>query len=112
MLQHISTNACPHCGSTQVISESIDVDHGSREIRQHVNGQRWERRTFACGHEVQWVPNFSAEQHAGECQRAEAFQQRQAKRKAAYAKLTAYVQKLDVDESFKEAALRSIQHFR
>ncbi len=58
--KNLKVMECPTCGCSEVVAESVDVSswQAPREIREHCNGERWERRTFLCGFEVAWCPNF------------------------------------------------------
>ena len=59
--QDLKIQECPSCGCSTVVAESVDVDNytkGEPRIREHTMGGRWERRTFLCGCEVGWCPNF------------------------------------------------------
>ena len=71
-LKHIKTTACPVCGNGVVEREDIQCDNG--KPRLHCNGGMWERRRFACGFVITYVPNFpNSEGHEGECRNNEAF---------------------------------------
>jgi len=71
MLKFVTTAACPHCECEEVVKEEIGISsypyHQSREIRYHTNGTRWENRQFLCGYELQFVPNYKAEQERHPC---------------------------------------------
>ncbi len=58
-LQFIKETECPKCRCTIIESESIEVDVFAKHIkyRQHVNGERWENRIFACGQKLSYSPN-------------------------------------------------------
>lgn len=57
MLRNMNIVECPCCGAVPVKIE-LEVAHDQKTIRQHVNGQRWERVTFLCGCSLEWSPNF------------------------------------------------------
>lgn len=69
-LTWIKTTACPACGCTEVVAESVDTEHppvGPPRVLRHTCGQTWEKRTFLCGLVVSWVPNFNAERTYTTC---------------------------------------------
>lgn len=66
-LRHVRTYKCPVCGCTEVVSETIETEFGTNNIRYHANGGRWETREFACGYKVQFVPNFGNETVKKKC---------------------------------------------
>lgn len=113
-LKFIKTKECPHCGCKTVVSESLECDSRSSEVRTHVNGQRFEQRAFLCGHAVQWSPNFEREETRplfGECKRSKDFKEKENKRKAAAEKLLKALGRLDVDETFKEVVTAEINRW-
>lgn len=78
---------CPTCGCTTIVAEGVEVSrNGERKIAQHVNGERWEHRTFLCGRTVKWVPNFSQELATGVCHNS-----------TDYEKITEQIRGLDED---------------
>jgi len=64
-LTHLKTSTCPTCHSPSCL-EGVEVG-ADGNIRQHINGQRWEFRKFPCGLMVSWIPNFNAEVQSGCC---------------------------------------------
>jgi hypothetical protein len=73
-LKHVLSTSCPTCGCSTVVAEGVQVSHGGdcreRKITTHINGGRWEYRTFLCGRTVKWVPNFSEESATDICTRS------------------------------------------
>jgi len=55
-LIHIKDKSCPICGCSTIIKELIETCND--KIRTHCNGERWEHRTFLCGQEITYIPNF------------------------------------------------------
>lgn len=70
-LKHITTTACPICGWTEIVRESIKCTHmgqdGERKIQLHTNGAAWENREFLCGKRIEYVPNYGKEMSVGVC---------------------------------------------
>lgn len=66
--RHLRTTACPDCGASPCREEIALGTDGT--IRTHMNGQRWERRRFTCGREIEWIPNFGREAFSGTCDRS------------------------------------------
>lgn len=69
----ITTTACPSCGCAVIVGEELEISTfgATRAIRQHTNGDRWERRTFLCGLVIAWIPNFRREECVQICQQHE-----------------------------------------
>lgn len=80
-LNYIKTNKCPVCGCTEVIEESVETDCVTEGIRVHSNGGSWEHRTFLCGMEIRYIPNFRSETMAGRCKNDPAYLEFMAKYK-------------------------------
>lgn len=100
-LQYIKTDACPVCGCCAITQESVEIDRHSHKIREHSCGGNWERRTFACGFEVKYVPNFNAESVSHECELDPKITERENKRKEAKLKLVLTIDELDTDDDYK-----------
>lgn len=69
-LLFIKTERCPVCGCDIVVKEEIqysNYENRKNEIREHANGGRWETRRFLCGHEIEYIPNFSKEFCKNKC---------------------------------------------
>lgn len=101
MLRHITTTACPCCGSTDVVSEEMEHNEIRGEVRVHCNGERWETRKFVCGHAVSWVPNFSREEVRSACHTSPEIILRNQKREQARDALKNFIAALDVDGQWK-----------
>lgn len=83
MLKFIKTAHCPKCGCTLIKEETIEVDRFDKnKYREHVNGGRWETRTFACGCKIEYCPNGNNEEISGECINSEEYTKREIERKA------------------------------
>lgn len=69
-LKYITTKACPICGCTEVIHESVESWNysGKNTIREHASGGRWEHRHFLCGKKIHYIPNFRKEEFDGRCE--------------------------------------------
>lgn len=92
-LKHIHTPFCPTCGAK--ISED-------NQRSPHCNGQFFERRTFDCGYQMEWVPNFSALRDVYQCQRSPAWKAKLAKREETADAVRKLMKKLNVDDKFAE----------
>lgn len=64
-IKSIKTYYCPVCGCREIVEERIEIFNG--EIRVHSNGGRWEHRRFACGFQIQYIPNFGKEYTETKC---------------------------------------------
>jgi hypothetical protein len=83
-LEWIKTTACPECGCTEVVAESIETDRVSHRppiLLRHTCGQTWEKREFLCGLVVSWVPNFNAERMYIPCSQTPEARERDRRRK-------------------------------
>lgn len=78
MLTMPLSNSCSVCGCSTVSCESTDVSFQGIEIREHTNGERWDRRRFACGQTVRWIPNFQREEVVESCQNNDEYKTKQA----------------------------------
>lgn len=64
VLLHNTVTACPSCGCNTVVGEAVQVNYYVSTpdtppiIRLHVNGTRWETRSFLCGYVCEFTPNF------------------------------------------------------
>lgn len=99
-LRHIKDEVCHTCGA-EVVSET-------RETREHVNGDRWETRQFACGCKLEYIPNYRKFQISRPCDNDPELVAKRAARDAAADKITAFVNKLDVDDEYKKAVLKEL----
>lgn len=100
-LHFIKTKACPHCGCSVVIEESVTPDAFGMSVLTHCSGGQWETRKFLCGHTVSYVPNYHKEESTGECRFNKAYLERQEKRKKAEEALKAFIDALDCDDDYK-----------
>ena len=69
-LNHITTTACPTCGCTKIVRESIKYTpgyNGEPKIQIHTNGCVWESRKFLCGKRIDYIPNYHKEEIKGDC---------------------------------------------
>lgn len=103
-LKSLKTNCCPVCGESTVINESVEVSKWSnREVRQHCNGTRWEKRTFLCGYTITYCPNFNRDvpDDYTRCSNDQSIKERNTKRKIAHEAVLGFIEKLgNVDEDF------------
>jgi hypothetical protein len=105
-LRHISIEACPTCHAPAV-QDRIESDLAGK-IRQHCMGGQWERRTFSCGAEVSYVPNFQRIEHTGQCRNDPAYLEKIQKRRRLMQALLEVVGLFDVDEDFRNDLRRDL----
>jgi len=98
ILRNIKSLECPICGCSTIIKEEIDVFCG--KVSVHCNGQRWERRTFLCGQEINWIPNFEREEihKYNICTFNDAYKDKQRKILASKKAVKDFIDTLDIDE--------------
>lgn len=98
-LKHLKEERCPTCGNP---TKGIAV------TATHCNGQQFESRTYECGHEVKWVPNFDRMEVARRCPKdPEEVASKEGERKAC-AELLGIIERKKWPESFKKALLYDI----
>ena len=114
MLRHIPDTACPLCGDTQIVEETIQthtrLSDGVPEIREHVNGGRWETRQFRCGQELRYVPNtehVTLSEYAV-CTMNASYHAREQARKDAVQQIIAVIQGTPIDDPFRQELLHSL----
>ena len=101
-LLHIKEEECPVC--------KVPVVLESRKNR-HTNGHWNEMKEFQCGAVICWSPNYMAVDSDAciVCPNEIIEIEKREKRKLAKEKLLIYIQKLKVDDSFKNSLLSSIR---
>jgi len=109
-LKFIKTEKCPICGCDVVVNEGVEKELHLPKIRQHTNGSTWEHRTFACGCEICYSPNFSREEVRGKCSFDPEMIERDKKRSEARDMLNLEIEKLDVDKEFKSRLKDAIKY--
>ena len=107
-LTFIKTTACPKCGCKGITNESIEYAMDGK-IREHTYGGYWETRHFSCGFRTRYIPNFSREEHYGECENDPDIISRNEKRKKASVLLINYIDTLDIDNDFKKILMVNIR---
>jgi hypothetical protein len=108
-LQYIKYTTCPECGAPAV-TVGVEADRNGK-IREHAHGGRWEHIHFACGRRDRYIPNFSSIETTIDCKNGAAETARRAKIEAARTQLTAFVEKLDVEDAFKERIIDSVKYY-
>lgn len=98
-LNFIKTDRCPICGCNIIISESIEPDIDYKSLRTHSYGGQWEHRTFLCGKEVVYIPNFRSEELKGNCKNDPIYIARLQKIKDDKIKLKKFCEDENIDES-------------
>jgi len=111
-LHSIRTVLCPHCQCTEVVGEGVKISRSTafgREIRQHVNGRKWEYRNFLCGYGVEFSPNAGRDEVAARCSKDPEILERNAKRKAAHDKLLSIIADFDdLDDEYQSTLHQEI----
>ena len=104
-LKYITTDKCPICGTDIIIEERIEKEIGAFRIKTHTNGECWEHRRFACGQEIEYIPNYQVEMMSEVyvCNNNEMYKIKLRKQKEANAQMIHFVESLDVDEDYKKA---------
>lgn len=124
-LEFITTETCPICGESDVISESVEVSNnrGSEpEIREHVHGGKWEKRRFLCGYEIEYCPNGSKEERSryAHCMHSPELIEKTRRQKKAHDAVLSYIETYNdrvdeadkVDERFKVIMYDEIKSLR
>lgn len=104
-LKHLKETSCPVCGDSVIVKEEVEMDRFNKKVRQHCNGQMWEKRTFSCGQTIKWIPNFSKSEldEYSQCTNNEKYQMKMKKREDALSLVKTYIDSLsDVDEDFRD----------
>lgn len=107
-LKYIKEEICPVCGCDLIIEESIEKDAFRLKYMEHCNGGRWEHRKFACGQELEYIPNFNktALSKYSKCTNNKEYELKIEKQKIAKEQIQEFIKNLDVDKEFKEGATR------
>src|SRR5690348_16476697 len=109
-LQFIKTTACPIRGDSRVINESVEMNSFNNEVRAHVNGGHWEKRTFACGQQMEYIPNFNDDRLSNYhiCKNDPNLIEKKRLRQEAVDQTQAFIKTLNVDDNFKERLLHEV----
>lgn len=103
-LKYLKEMSCPICGDSVIAKEEIEMDQFNKKVRQHCNGQIWEKRTFGCGQSIKWIPNFSKSEldEYSQCTNNDKYKLKVKNREVAVSLVKAYIDLLtDVDEEFR-----------
>ena len=101
-LDQIKLVHCPQCGCSVIETES--------KINQHTNGHWNERRTFSCGRELHFSPNFMKVQGEGVCTQSPAYKKAIKSKSEAIERLISYVNyNLGADLTLKVEILSAIR---
>jgi len=92
-LQHISEEKCPHCDARACLEQ---------QTGQHVNGQWFETRAFACGMEIDHIPNFSRNEVRVPCPNSKDEFKKRCDRETAKRTLIDLVETLECDSNFRD----------
>lgn len=96
LIKRIDATICPTC--------KADVSSEKREC-QHTNGYWNEYRTFTCGHVLHFSPNFKRVEVLTKCPNDVKEVTKREKREEALRKIKKYVNRLDVDDNWKDSVL-------
>ena len=100
-LVHLKKDNCSVCGA---------VTTEESQTGRHTNGQWFERKRYKCGHVIEWSPNFSKQMTIQECPKHEDEMEKQELRRNAKERLQRYIDRLDVDEDYKNQLLSRIEY--
>ena len=102
-LKYIREMACPVCGCTIIVKESIETSSG--KIRTHCNGERWEHRQFVCGQELAHNPGARHTEICtyNVCTNNETYKAAQKNREEATKELHKYIDSLNISDSVKKS---------
>lgn len=73
-----------------------------------MNGEPFERQTYACGHEIRWSPNFRRQEVVNLCPNSKEQLAIRDKRKKASSALSVFINTLDVDTPWKERFISAL----
>jgi len=97
-IKRIKALTCPTC--------KAEIS-GERRDQRHTNGYWNEYRAFTCGCALRFSPNFMKVEVANVCPSHPKEKEKREKRKVAAIKLEKYINRLDVDDSWKASALQA-----
>jgi len=97
--QHLTYKQCPVCSARPV---------SFHQPWQHTNGEWSEEIKFDCGCRIRYVPNFKKERIETQCPNHRTEKAKHLKREGALRKLEKYINKLDVDQDWKDKVLSHI----
>lgn len=98
-LKEMNYEHCPYCGARIV---------NIMQKTKHCNGHWNEYVQFECGCEIYFSPNFRREEIQRPCPKSPEEIEFQDKRKKAKKKLIEFINKLNVDEQYKQNLFRGI----
>lgn len=101
-LKLIHDDNCPSCGAATVYESCR---------HRHANGQGFEERGFSCGAVLAWSPNFERLEKVVPCPHSADEVVRKAKRANAAKAVAELLERLDVDDWFKEDVRESYRRF-
>ena len=99
-LEHIKEEKCLVCGSEVVAEQRRNL---------HTNGLYNEFRTFKCGKVLHFSPNFERVVTTFDCPNTLEETKKREKREKAKLVLYKFIEKLDIDDDFRQELL---DHFR
>lgn len=109
-IDFIKTTSCPVCGCSTIVSESVEIDHDTHQIRRHAHGGNWEYREFACGYEVHYCPNFHKEEVLKKCAFDREEAERKQKRERVRQLIVQQIESGECDDAYKNRLIQAIQY--
>jgi hypothetical protein len=102
-LEDIKDEVCPICGSEAIYEQ---------KKLKHSNGHWNESRRFACGAQIDFIPNFMRSELSKlyQCKNDPDYIEMLSKRKKAKKSLQSYIEELDVDDDFKKQITKILSH--
>jgi hypothetical protein len=103
-LKHLTQESCSVCGDTTIVKEELETFRGN--VSMHSSGKRREKRTFLCGQEVEFCPNFNSVviSTRSVCRNNSEYKLKLETREKARESVLSYIEALpDVDDIFKNA---------
>lgn len=100
-MYHLTQENCPTCGARTV---------SCNRRGQHTSGEWFETRTYECEYIVEYIPNFSSTRQVHECTRTKEYHERGNKRRKAIDEVMFFIDKLDVDLSFRNKLRQEVSN--
>jgi hypothetical protein len=103
-LKHLNQDSCTVCGDTNIVKEELETFNG--KVSVHCSGKGREKRTFLCGQEVEFCPNFDKTiiSTRSVCRNNPEYKLKLELREKARLSVLSYIEGLtDIDDIFKNA---------
>lgn len=109
-IRHIKTTACPICGCKTIVAESVELELNRQDIRRRCNGGQWEYRSFACGYQTKFIPNFFSEAKGASCRNDPELIERGRKAKELKAQIMEVIESSDAPDCVKTSFADRIRY--